>query len=168
MTWYQDNGIVINLLFTEDVTAMDISLVPENVMSIAKALRMGYRFRWEILERYTRPDVSDEEFDALKNRLDSMYREAQSIGLDDPKLLMSQFSDPIARRISAMYEEWAKLRNPEQSGLLDIALEKKDLPTIRQILHDFIPLNHEFMELITQRFAEDNVVPQDHEGSTGE
>ncbi len=165
---YQDDAIILHLVFSEDVTAMDNSLVPANVVSIARALRLGYRFRWEILERYTGDDVSDEEFDALENRLDSMYREAQSIGLDDPKLLMSQFNDQSARKINSMYDEWWKLRNPEKNGLLDVAMEKKDIPTIRQILNDFKPLNHEFLELITKRFAEDNVVPQDDEGSTGE
>ena len=166
--FYQDDAIILHLVFSEDVTAMDISLVPDNVMSIAKALRLGYRFRWEILERYTGDDVSDEEFDALENRLDSMYREAQSIGLDDPKLLMSQFNDQSARKINSMYDEWWKLRNPEQNGLLDVAMEKKDIPAIRKILNGFKPLNHEFLEMITKRFAEDNVVPQDDEGSTGE
>jgi len=149
---------MITLCLVEDVTAMDASLVPKKVMAVARALRLGYRFRWEVLEKYTREDLDDDEYGALKNTLDGMMREAEAFDLDDPELLMNQFSNPVAKHIMSIYADWWKLRNPEETGELDLAMQKNDIPEIRRLLTEFMPKNHAFMELITARFAEDNVV----------
>jgi hypothetical protein len=46
------------------------------------------------------------------------------------------------------------LRNREGTGELDVAIEKKDLEKIPELLAGIIPLNQEFLEMATNRFAE--------------
>ena len=62
-----------------------------------------------------------------------------------------------------MRAEWRKLRNEQRTGELDIAIEKKELEKIPDLLAGVIPMNQEFLEMAINRFAElTHDLGQDH------
>ena len=46
------------------------------------------------------------------------------------------------------------MRNEQRTGELDVAIEKKALEKIPDLLAGFIPMNQEFLEMAINRFAE--------------
>lgn len=53
-----------------------------------------------------------------------------------------------------MRAEWRKLRNEQRTGVLDLAIDKKELEKIPDLLAGVIPMNQEFLEMAINRFAE--------------
>lgn len=70
------------------------------------ALRLAYRLRWEIIERYKdRFIFNDKDIRTIYNILERLEREAQFHGLLDRGLLCGQFGSD-AHVVDTMYGEW--------------------------------------------------------------
>jgi hypothetical protein len=72
----------------------------------------------------------------------------------DQSALESSFTQEDGRRLARVRAEWRKLRNEQRTGELDVALEKKELEKIADLLAGVIPMNEEFLEMAINRFAE--------------
>jgi hypothetical protein len=126
---------------------------PQRLDVLEAALRLGYRFRWEILEEYkgflTEPDV--EKIEGLLKRIE---REAARRGPADPETLGASFGCNERQRIVDMFTMWVTYRTRDGSGRLDEAFRKKDPKQLRQCLDELAPMNAEFMRLGARRFEE--------------
>jgi hypothetical protein len=92
------------------------------------------------------------------DRLDIAFRRLQvewaSRGGGDQAAVEGLFPDENARnRIKKIYANWASIRNPEGTGELDVAIEKKDVKQVQMCLERAIPLNQEFLEMATDVFS---------------
>jgi hypothetical protein len=94
------------------------------------------------------------DVERLDIALRRMEAEWQSRGVGDQVDIENMLPRGKARdRITRMQEDWALMRNPQGTGELDVAIEKKDTKKIRQILKRTIPVNQEFLEIATSMFS---------------
>jgi hypothetical protein len=142
------------IIFLEEVAAGSTSHIPEDALALITVLRLTYRFRWEILKRYT-PHLTVEEIPELKVSLDRIETEARSRGLLDKEKILSLFSsDPEDRnRIERMFYVWERMRNDERKGELDLAIKDNDVDKIKSILIEVSKINLEFLELAIQKMS---------------
>ena len=141
-----------HIIFTETVGAFTRPETPKDIAALATALRMAYRFRWEVIERFMNVKMTEGE---IKNLQDSMRRiesNAESRGLMDPDALLSAFAaEPDRKQIELMYSDWFKIRNEKKTGELDTAMEQNDFDKIKQNLNKMAKMNKEFLDLTLTR-----------------
>lgn len=143
--------------FVEDIKAIDRSSLPEGPRVLGIALRLAFRFRWEILEnkRYQDHVMSEAEADEIRMSIDRIMLEATQAGLQDSELLKQQFeSKEQISKIDAMLGKWQSLMNQAGTGLLDESLRNQDASRIARILRELSPLNKEFLKVVSERFTE--------------
>jgi hypothetical protein len=143
-----------HITFTEDVGAVDTTAMPQGVSTLAHMLRLAFRFRWEVLERFSKGALTEDDVERVDNVLRRIEQDAESRGILDQDADMSLFPSKQATRIAEMFAIWYTLRNPEETGELDVAIKKKDTQQISAILAKMIPLNQEFLEMAATRFSE--------------
>jgi hypothetical protein len=144
-----------HITFTEDIAAVDHSQMPKNLSALATVLRFAFRFRWEVLEKFARDSMQEPDVERLNSAFRRMQVEWQSRGAGDQAAIEGLFPEgKIRDRISQMYKDWALLKNPQGTGQLDVAIEKKDTQEIQEILKRAIPMNQEFLEMTTKIFSE--------------
>ncbi|MBU1340699.1 MAG: toll/interleukin-1 receptor domain-containing protein [Proteobacteria bacterium] len=143
-----------HLTFTEDVATVDRSAMPKNLSALANTLRSTFRFRWEILEKFGKGTMTEEDVERLSTALMRIQQdwESRSIGGEKEILELFQQKDE-QKRILEMFTSWYKAMNNDKTGELDIAIENKDMEKIPKILKNFLPLNQEFLEMAADRFA---------------
>ena len=143
-----------NLIFSEEVGVLNSTSMPEEVSTLVTLLRMTFRFRWEVLEKYGKRDLSEDDIERIENAILRMEVEAESRGIVDQEAVTRIFQPSDADRLNAMFSHWATLRNrSDGSGILDVAIANKDKETISKLLREMIPMNQEFLELATGRFS---------------
>jgi len=144
--------------FIEDIKVTDhCSSLPESLRVLSVALRLAFRFRWEILEnkRYQDRVMCAEEADEIRISIDRIMLEATQGGLHDSKVLKQQFQNKEhIRKIDTMFIKWQGLLNHAGTGLLDEALRNRDAAGAARILRELSPLNKEFLKMISERFVE--------------
>jgi hypothetical protein len=143
--------------FVEDIKVIDRSSLPEGLRILAIALRLAFRFRWEILEnkRYQDHVMCEEEADEIRMSIDRIMLEATQSGLQDTELLKRQFqSQEHIDKVDAMFIKWQGLMNREGTGLLDEALRDHDAASVARILKELSPLNKTFLKMVSERFTE--------------
>jgi len=145
---------VFHITFSEEIAALDVSSVPKDISVLAIYLRLAFRFRWEILEKFGISPMSEDDVERLHNTLERMRADAESRGIRGIDLLLALFPPKQADKISQMYRNWYQIRNPEGKGELDIAIKNKEAEKIPEILARFIPASQEFLELAANRFSE--------------
>jgi hypothetical protein len=144
-----------HITFTEEIGAVDVSVMPKELSALASLLRLTFRFRWEILEKYRSANMTEGDVERLGSALRRIESDLQSRGENlDQATIESLFPPEKATRIHEMFAEWHKVRNPEGTGELDIAIEEKDARSIPGILERFTPMNQEFLEMGADRFSE--------------
>jgi hypothetical protein len=143
-----------HVTFTEEVSAIDDTAIPRPIAVIATVLRFAFRFKWEVLERFGKETLEEEDAVRVENALRRIYKDWESRGIGGQEVILDLFSDTQAVKISEMFTEWYKLRNPEGTGELDIAIEKRNTEKIQELLKSLIPTNQEFLEMTTVRFTE--------------
>jgi hypothetical protein len=140
--------------FTEEIGALDHSMMPPNLAALATVLRFAFRFRWEVLERFAGTPMTDADVECLDSAFQRLQIEWQSRGGGDQATLEALFPEGTARnRVRKIFKDWAALRNPDGTGELDVAMEKKDLKGIQECLNRIIPLNQAFLEMATDVFS---------------
>jgi hypothetical protein len=140
--------------FIEEVGAINTAAIPTGISTLATTLRYAFRFRWEILEKFAAIDLNEDDIVALDNALQRIEHDAESRGVSDETTLKALFpSQSDSEKISQMYANWYRLRNPEGTGDLDIAIRQSDALSIKRILNDLIPMNRQFLNLVAERFG---------------
>ena len=143
------------ITFAEEISAVNTSGMPKGTATLANMLRLAFRFRWEVLEKFSKDALKEDDVERLTNVFRRIEQDAESRGILDENVDMSFFSEEQAKRVGEMYAYWYMLRNPaDETGELDIALKQKDTQEISAILAKMIPLNQEFLEMAADRFSE--------------
>jgi hypothetical protein len=150
-----------HITFAEEVTTSDIAAMPRNLALLATLLRFTFRFRWEVLEPFTRGPLSDAEVAHLDVSLKRIECDWASRGAIDQSAIIELFAREQRKPLEEMFKEWGRLRNVEQTGELDIALKNKDGRSISALLSTVLPANQQFLEMAAGRFAE--MVAETHE-----
>ena len=141
------------LTFAEDVSAPDTEVMPEELAALATVLRFTFRFRWEVLERFSKGPLSVDDIERLDLNLTRLEVDWHSRGAIAKVKISDLFPDAQAKRVDEMSEVWEQLRNPDKTGELDVAIEKKDGAQIHELLANILPMNQEFLEMAADRFA---------------
>jgi hypothetical protein len=143
--------------FIEDIKAIDRTSLPEGLRVLAIVLRLAFRFHWEILEnkRYQDHVMCEAEADEIRMVIDRILLEATQSGLRDSELLKRQFhSRKHINQIEDMFIKWQGLMNYDGTGLLDEALRNRDASKVAKILKELVPINKEFLKIVSERFSE--------------
>lgn len=144
-----------HITFTEDVAAVDHSQMPRSLSGLATVLRFAFRFRWEVLEKFTKGAMAESDVERLDSALRRMQVEWQSRGAGGRAAVEDFFPEgKVRERIAQMSKDWAAIKNPDGTGQLDVAIEQKDTEKIQEILKSLIPVNQEFLEIATDLFTE--------------
>lgn len=143
-----------NLTFAEEVTAADTGVMPAELATLGTLLRFTFRFRWEVLERFSKGPLSAEDIERLDLNLTRITVDWESRGAIAGAGVPELFHGAQAARVREMTEAWNRLRNPRKTGELDVAIEKKDGTKVPALLANILPLNQEFLEMAADRFAE--------------
>ena len=143
-----------HITFSEEVGALDASAMPKNFFVLVTTLRFAFRFRWEVLEKFSRRSITEADVELLACALKRIETDWYSRGMSDESILKRSFTQSDGERLARMSAGWRKLRNEQGTGELDVAIAKKDLEKIPELLAGIIPINQEFLEMVTNRFAE--------------
>lgn len=141
------------IIFAEEVGAFDDTETPKYMAVVGYILRFSFRFRWEILEKFTKRPLTVDDIPRIDNALRRIKVDIESRGINDPKALSKAFPEENRARIEEMMKKWYAVRNPNGTGTLDIAIENKDPDKAQEILREFIPMNQEFLELASNRLT---------------
>ena len=127
----------------------------QDYVQIASSIRLGTRFRWEVVEAYKQGEF---EPMALAETLDRVMKEADSrLGLKVEQLpAIFEKYGPEGKRVNELYYEFMNTLKE-----LDDLINKKDITTediqrIQTILTDFLPVNQEYLQVSTKLFADMN------------
>lgn len=150
-----DKEIVsFHLTFSEDICYIDGTTIPNDIYRLSAVLRFAFRFRWEILEKYAVPDLTEDDVERVENAFRRLKKEWESRELGEQVTILDLFSDERRERIFDMFLEWGKARNRQGTGVLDKAFEKRDGKAVGEILKQYLPRNKEFLEIVTDRFSD--------------
>ena len=152
----EKEGVIefFHITFSEEVGAFDPSAMPKSLFVLVTTLRFAFRFRWEVLEKFSRRPFTEADVDLLACALKRIETDWHSRGMTDQTALARCFTQRDGERLERISVEWRKLRNEQRTGELDAAIEKKELEKIPDLLAGIIPLNQEFLEMAINRFAE--------------
>jgi len=142
-----------HLTFAEDVTAADTAVIPRELVTLTTLLRFTFRFRWEVLERFSKGPLSVEDVGRLDINLTRIVVDWESRGAIAEADILGLFPGAQGDRVGEMFQAWNRLRNDDKTGELDIAIEKKDGDKIAALLASFLPINQEFLEMAADQFT---------------
>jgi hypothetical protein len=149
-----DGAIVsYQITFSEEIGAVDASSIPKDLSVLASYLRFAFRFRWEILEKYTGRKLSEKDAERLENTIERIRTDANSRGLVGIDAILPLFDPEQTQRIKNIHHSWCLACNPERKGELDIAIKNNETDKIAEILKRFIAPSQEFLEIAANRFS---------------
>jgi hypothetical protein len=140
------------ILFLEEVGVGLTHHIPETVQALISCLRLTFRFRWEVINRY-RKTMTVDQVQEFKDCLDRIETESKSRGYINEEMLIRSFDDDPAagERVKVMFGKWKAYRNDDRNGLLDQAIQNKNVPEIQGILGEIDGLNKEFLAMALER-----------------
>ncbi len=145
---------VFHITFIEDMTSVDRSVMPKELSVLANTLRSTFRFRWEVLEKFSKEPFTEDKISCLQTALRRIRQDWESRNIGGEKEILELFPEEEQRnRITEMIQNWRKVQNDEKSGALDIAIRDQDLDRIPSILKRFLPMNQDFLEMAAERFT---------------
>jgi len=140
---------------TEVVSHSDTGAMPSELTTLVTLLRFAFRFRWEVLERFSKGPLNLDDVEQLDVNLRRIVIDWQYRGTVSEADIFGLFPEPkAADRLRKMTIEWRRISNPDRTGELDLAIEKKDTTRIPGLLSSILPMNQEFLEMTADRFAE--------------
>jgi len=150
------NGPVIrfHISFIEDTSAIDSSTIPPTLSNLASILRFAFRFRWEILEKFATHLKTIDDIEKLNNAISRLENDWESRGIGSQSDVLNLISEEKRQRVLDMMFAWKRVRSVDGKGELDMAINENDIAACTRILKDFLPMNQEFMEIVTDRFNE--------------
>jgi hypothetical protein len=140
------------ILFLEEIGAGLTQHIPETTQALITTLRLTFRFRWEVINRY-KEGMTVDQVQEFKDSLDRIETESKSRGFINAEMLARSFgSDRFsADRVQAIFREWNDYRNDERTGLLDVAIRDKNVEMIMKILKKVAVMNSEFVIMAIER-----------------
>jgi len=150
-----------HISFAEDVGTADTAAMPARLALLAKLLRFTFRFRWEVLEPYTRGPLSDADVTHLDVSMKRIRTDWCSRGTVDQSQIVELFTAEQRKLTEAMFEAWKRLRNSEETGELDVAIKARDGKKIPELLATMLPTNQQFLEMAAGRFTD--LISEPHE-----
>lgn len=145
----------IQILFVTDISALNLSPEHDTIATLAMLLRMAFRFRWEILEKYGhKKKMGSEDLALVQRTLDWMQEEASAAGHLQPQKMLELFDENEQKTVIAMIAKWNQMRNDEGTGTLDVALRNGDAARTRELLDELSPMNKDFLIMASRRFTE--------------
>ena len=144
-----------HLTFTEDVASVDRSAMPKDLSVLANVLRSTFRFRWEVLEKFSKGPMTEDDIERLQTAFVRIKQDWDSRSVGGQEDICRLFpGEHVQHRLSEMFSSWYKVKNDEETGELDVAMKNKDIEKIPGLLKNFLPMNSEFLEMAADRFAE--------------
>jgi hypothetical protein len=129
--------------------------MPKHLSQLTTLLRQAFVFRWEIIEKFTKGTMTNDDVERVRSAFERVEAEWQTGGGGDATQIESLFpAGKIRDRVSEMFGYWESIRNPHKTGELDIAIEQKDAKKVQKILEKIAPLNQKFLEIVTEAFSE--------------
>ena len=118
-------------------------------------IRLGVRFRWEIIEPFIRRAARVNDDDAmrfckqLRESIAAIEEEANIRGYLNEDFVIGAFRDSSDREIvTELFALWGAERNK-----ISRAVEERDLGTLRSTLLGLRSLNGRFMKIVTREYA---------------
>ena len=143
--------------FTEEVRAIDRSSMPDDVSRLSILLRFALRFRYEVLEEFTKKGISDkDEVERLNYTLHRMRLEFAATDKEmsvSRNMIINLFPNDT-ERVGKLFADYDKITNRTGTGKLDVAIKEMDCEKISSILNEIIPMSNDFLEKFAARFAE--------------
>jgi hypothetical protein len=143
-----------HIAFVEDVSTTNTTAMPKQLAMLATLLRFTFRFRWEVLEPFSRGPLSDADIARLDASLTRLKRDWESHGSSDRDDIGEVFSVDQRKRLDGMFAAWNRLRNVDQTGELDLAIKEMDGRRSAELVASALPVNQEFLEMAASRFAQ--------------
>jgi hypothetical protein len=129
--------------------------MPAELAALGTLLRFTFRFRWEVLERFSKGPLGADDVEQLDVNLRRIIVDWESRGAAPQTDVLALFPEPkAADRLRQMTAEWRRLCNRDKTGELDVAIANKDTTKIPALLSTILPMNQEFLEMAADRFAE--------------
>lgn len=147
-------GKVFQLNFIEEVGYSITADIGKPVQALTTVLRMAFRVRWEVIERFSNKQLNQESIDELKDTLQRIELESLSRGFMDEDVVCSNFEPNETIQIRELYKRWYEMRSDRGDGELDRALDNGDVNEIHRILLELGKLNVDFMRLAMIRLEE--------------
>jgi hypothetical protein len=154
-----------HITFSEDVSTTEIAAMPKKLAVLATLLRLAFRYRWEVLEPFSRAPLGEEEVKRLDVSMARIKADWESRGSMDSNSIVECFTPDQQRRLNEMLAAYRRLRNSRQDGELDIAIKNRDGARVAALLAAVLQTNQEFLEMAAERFA--GMVVEVHQASTG-
>lgn len=151
------NGPVhsFHITFREDVSSVDRSAMPKNLSVLGNVLRSAFRFRWEVLEKFTKHPLTSEDVDRVKVAISRIQQDWESRDIGDEQDILAIFTHKSElARLTKMFTQWHEATNDENTGILDVAIENEDTGKVTEVLNDFKPVCQGFLALASDKFAE--------------
>ena len=142
-----------HVVFPEDVSTADIAAMPNKLAMLATLLRFTFRFRWEVLEPFSRGPLSEDDVKRLEISMARIKADWESRGFIHPDSIGECFNAEQRKRLDEITRAFRRLRNPNEDGELDIAIKNRDGSRIPSMLASVLPSNQEFLEMAAERFA---------------
>lgn len=152
----EDHGSIetYHVTFTEEVGSVDDSAMPREVSELATIVRFAFRFKWEVLQKFGGKTLTEDDLIRVDNSFKRIQKDWESRGVTADDSFIRLFPPDKARRITEMLAYWRTKKNYEGSGELDTAIKNKETALVSSILKEFIPFSQEFLEIATERFAQ--------------
>jgi hypothetical protein len=145
----------LHLIFIEEVSTVDGSVIPQKLLCLATLLRYAFRFRWEVLEKFCAKEMVETDVTKLKNALLRIKRDWETKGVGGKDYVLQFYPEKEHENISNMYDAWRELSTPDNHGKLDIAIKNKDLKMIPKLLDSVLPINQQFLEMTVHYFSQE-------------
>ncbi len=143
-----------HVAFIEEIGVLDSTSFPIGMSVLSSLLRFSFRFRWEVLERFSKEGMTENDVAKLENALLRMRADWYSRGNTDFSIVLPYFPPAKAARVNEMMQLWRTVSNNDGCGTLDVAIRNKDVKNIPGLLKPLIPLSQEFLELAADAFSD--------------
>jgi hypothetical protein len=158
---YDGALVSAHITFQEKINT-PILRAPRNLEALATALRLGYRFRWEIIEEFRNVESAADV--ALVERLiQRMEQEGRERNLSRPEDMpdddlrhlpvVRAFPTSDQAQIIEIYKQWSSYRNAKGDGRLDKAFKRRDPNEVASCLEELDKMNRTFMRLGARQYA---------------
>jgi hypothetical protein len=148
------------LVFIDSLTRGASREQPEDLRVLLTSLRLAIRLRWEVIERFhnkietLHADNPNAAIGAeLKERLEVIQQESDSLGLLDRAKLISVFPEDERQKVDELYDQWedigATLFDAER-----IVDQEHRYSDMEFALGRLAKLNEEYLRMATQLFSE--------------
>ncbi len=158
-----DNALVSAHISLHEKINIPIRRAPSPLEALSTALRLGYRFRWEVIEEFRNVE-SSADVRLIEHALERMEQESRERNLIKPEAagpeglrqmpLVRVFKEEDQEAVVQMYQAWEKLRSHRGDGRLDKAFKEHNAIEVGLCLEELDRTNRHFMRMGAKRFAE--------------